>query len=354
VFESIRQQRRAAPATDIATNITAHAGAPCAYGKRLALVAAIGLACMATAPGISLAQGLSGNSMRLIIPYTPGGSTDIVGRGIAQRITQLTGKNVIVENKPGAGGVIGTETVVRAAKDGNTLLLHTGTIVVEKAADKKLPYEMSRDLTPITMLAIGPLALVVSPDLPAKSMGEIVAMAKASPGKLNYSSAGIGTSTHLAMELFKQAAGVDIVHVPYKGGAPSLTAVASQEVQMTFSPLVNAKPFHNAGRIRAIANSTNSRSELWPELPSSSESGVKDFSTAVWYGLFTTGGIPQAVLDQLSADLRKILQTEETKQWFRTQGLEAVGDTPAQFTQKMDEEIAALRALIQRANLKLD
>src|SRR5690606_13927151 len=128
------------------------------------------------------------------------------------------------------------------------------------AADKKLPYEMSRDLAPITMLAIGPLALVVSPELPAKSMGEIAAMAKANPGKLNYSSAGIGTSTHLAMELFKQAAGVDIVHVPYKGGAPSLTAVASKEVDMTFSPLVNAKPFHNAGRIRAIANSTDSRS----------------------------------------------------------------------------------------------
>ena len=320
---------------------------------RRGLCAAFGLALVWLAsPGFT--QNVPSNTIRLIIPYSPGGSVDIVGRGIAQRYTQRTGKTVVVDNKPGAGGTIGTDAVVRANKDGQTLLLHTGTIAVENAAGKKVPYELHKDLVPITMIANGPFALVVPSDFPAKNFSELIQYAKANPGKLNYSSAGVGTSTHLAMELFKETAGIDVMHVPYKGGAPSLHAVAAGEVQMAFSPLVNARPFNEVGRLRAIATSTQKRTNLWPELPSSLESGLPAFSTSVWYGIFAQAGMPEKVMNQLSNDFRTIVNADETKQWLRTQGLDAVGDTPADFRQKIDKEIDVLQKMLNRTGIKIE
>ena len=302
----------------------------------------------------ALAQTTPDKAIRLVIPYSPGGSVDVVGRGLAKRYSDLTGRTVVVENKPGAGGAIATSDVVRADKDGHTLLLHTGTITVEKAAGKKVPYELTRDLSPVTLVADGPFALAVNNHLPVKNYSELIEHAKANPGKLNYSSAGVGTSTHLAMELFKELAGVDILHVPYKGGAPSLNAVAAGEVHMSFSPLVNVRPLGESGRLHVLATSTQSRTDLWPELPSSLESGLPEYSSSVWYGLFTPVGVPEKAESQLVEDFRHLIHDPETRQWLRTQGLVAIGSTPAEFNKRLNDEITQLQSMMQRTGIKID
>ena len=323
------------------------------HGFIRALPTILALACLGgVAP--SSAQTTPDKPIRLVIPYSPGGSVDVVGRGLAKRYTDLTGRAVVVENKPGAGGAIGTSDVVRADKDGHTLLLHTGAITVEKATGKKVPYDLAADLSALTLVADGPFALAVNPKLPAKNYSELIQYAKESPGKLNYSSAGVGTSTHLAMELFKELAGVDILHVPYKGGAPSLNAVAAGEVHMTFSPLVNVRPLGESGRLRVLASSIQARTELWPELPSSLESGLPQFSSSVWYGLFTPVGVPEKAQSQLIEDFRRLIHAPETTEWLRTQGLVAIGSTPAEFNSRLNDEITQLENMMQRTGIKID
>lgn len=324
-----------------------------ARGRRVAL-GALALAALFAAAGPAAAQNPAALPLKIIIPYEPGGSVDIVGRGIAQRYTERTGISVVVENRSGAGGAIATAAVARAPKDGKTLLLHTGTVAVEAAAAKKVPYVLLKDLTPITKIADGPFALLVNPSLNAKNLTELVQQAKGNPGKYNYSSAGVGSSTNLAMELFKERTGIEITHVPYKGGAPSLTAVATGEVQMTFSPLVNAKAYSDSGRARALATSTATRAPLWPDLPSSAESGVSEFSTSVWFGLFAPAGVPDATFAQLERDFRATVHAEETRQWLQKQGLVAVGDSPADFRKSIEREIDLLTTTINKAGIKLD
>ncbi len=301
-----------------------------------------------------MAQGMTANALRLIIPYEPGGSVDLVGRGIAQRYAEKTGVTVVVENRSGAGGAIASAAVARAPKDGKTLLLHTGTLSVEAAAGKKVPYVLMKDLVPVTKVAEGPFALVVNPSFAPKNLTELVRHAKANPGTLNYSSAGVGSSTNFAMEIFKERTGINVTHVPYKGGAPSLAAVTAGDVQMTFSPLINAKPFSESGRLRALSTSTPARTALWPELPSAAESGVPNFSTSVWYGLFAPSGVPDTVLAKITADFRAMINAEETKQWLNKQGLDAVGDSPAEFRRNIEREIEILAGTISKAGIKLD
>jgi len=261
---------------------------------------------------------------------------------------------VVVENRSGAGGAIATSAVVRAPKDGKTLLLHTGTLTVESAAGKKVPYVLMKDLAPITKVAEGPFALVINAAFPAKNLAELIQQAKANPGKLNYSSAGLGSSTNLAMEIFKQRAGIDVIHVPYKGGSPSLNAVMAGEVQMAFSPLINAKPYSESGRLHALSTSTPKRATLWPELPSSAEAGVPNFNTNVWFGLFAPSGVPDAVMAKLASDFRAVVDADETRQWLQKQGLEAVGDTPSDFRKSLESEVETLTSTIAKAGIKLN
>ncbi|MBO9354898.1 tripartite tricarboxylate transporter substrate binding protein [Bordetella petrii] len=310
--------------------------------------------CGMPASALAQAQDASGEPLRLIIPYEPGGSVDLVGRGIAQRYTKQTGVTVIVENRAGAGGAIAAAAVARSPKDGKTLLLHTGTLTVESAAGKKVPYVLMKDLVPITKVADGPFALVVNTAFPANDLTELVKQAKANPGKFNYSSAGLGSSTNLAMEIFKERTGIDVIHVPYKGGSPSLNAVMAGEVQMAFSPLINAKPYSESGRLRALSTSTPKRATLWPDLPSSAESGVPNFNTNVWFGLFAPSGVPDATMAKLASDFRAVINAEETQQWLHEQGLEAVGDSPADFRKSLQAEIETLTATITKAGIKLN
>ena len=217
----------------------------------------------------------SGKQMKIVVPFSPGGTSDILGRKLAQMLGERLGRTVIVDNRAGAGGSLGTETVARADADGSTILLHSGAIAVDPVLKRNLSYDVQRDLAPVTTAVSGPFALLVSNDLPVKSVAELLAYAKANPGKLNFGTPGIGTSIHLTTEHFKTAAGIDILHVPYKGANLALTAAMANDIQIVIDPLATAKKYAESGRLRALAVTTGRRTELWPEMPTLNESGVK-------------------------------------------------------------------------------
>jgi tripartite-type tricarboxylate transporter receptor subunit TctC len=320
---------------------------------RRSLTAAAGLSLASLAGSRPARSQSNGRLLKIVVPYDPGGSADIIGRGVVQRYSQRTGKSAIIDNRGGAGGSIGAEIVVRADPDGNTLLLHTGTLAVEYAAHKKVPYDVRKDLSPVTMIAAGPFALIVTPSLKARSIKELIALAKANPGKLNYGSAGIGTSVHMAMELFKAMAGVDIVHVPFKGAAPAYTAILSGQIEMMIDPLITAKPADAAGQVRALAVSTGKRTALWPNLPTLDEAGVPGYDTSVWYGLSAPSATPAATVATLAADFQAIARTDDARVWLNRGGLEPVGDTPTDFRARLDREIQLWSKLIQQTGMKL-
>lgn len=295
----------------------------------------------------------SGRPLKVVVPYGPGGSVDVVMRGLGERLTRKTGRPVILDNKGGAGGSIGASVVARANPDGDTLLMHTGTIAVEYAAGKSVPYDLKEDFAPVSMVGAGPFALIVTPSLKVNNVQDLIDMAKANPGKLNYASSGAGTSVHLAMELFKSMAGVDIVHVPYKGSGASLTALIAGEIDMMINPLVTAKTFSSDGRVRTLAVSSLNRTPLWPEMPTLNESGVPGYESSVWYGLSAPGKTPAAVVNDLSKNIQEVVAMPDTQQWLMSIGLEPVGNNPAAFRKQIDREVEIWRKLIKDANLTL-
>lgn len=312
----------------------------------------LALACIA-ALGPALAQGIPpGKQMRLVVPYAPGGTSDILGRKLAQALGERLGRTVIVENKAGAGGSIGTEAVVRADADGATILLHSGAIATEPALKRVLPYDVTRDLTAVTTAVIGPFALLVSPQLNVKTVGELIAYSKQNPGKLNYGTPGLGTSVHLASEQFRVASGIDMTHVPFKGAGPSLAAAMANEVQVVIDPLATAKKLTEAGKLRTLALTTGKRSDLWPEMPTVAESGVKDFDTGVWYGIYVPGKTPPAVVQALNAEFVRILKSPEMGGWLRDQGLQPVADSPSESTAWLTREIRTWKSVAGAAGIK--
>ncbi len=331
----------------------AHSGHdPVVDGVRRSLLGAA-TAAVALGSGAARAFAESNVPLRIVVPYQAGGSADIVGRNVGRWLGERTGRPVIIDNRAGAGASVGTEYVAHAQPDGNTLLLHTGTLAVETAAGKKLPYDLHKDLAPVGMIAAGPFALMVNPQLAAHSVAELIALCKSSPGKLNFASAGIGTSAHMSMELFKAMAGIDVVHIPYKGGSPALNAVIAGDAQMLIDPLFSAKSFNSAGKVRALAVTTRNRTDLWPELPTIAET-VPGYETTVWYGLSATGGTPAAVLNQISGNLRAVVAQHDNKAWLQSQGLEPVGDTPVDFTKRIDREIQIWSTLIQQTGITIE
>ncbi|OWT66422.1 tripartite tricarboxylate transporter substrate binding protein [Candidimonas nitroreducens] len=307
----------------------------------------------ALGPVARAARAQGSNLLKIVAPYEPGGSADIIARGVSKWLTEQTGRTVIVQNRSGAGAALGTQIVVNSPPDGNTLLMHTGTLAVEAAAGEKTAYDPRKDLAPLCMVAKGAFTLLVNPKLPVHNVRELIAYCRARPGKLNYASSGIGTSVHLSMELFKSMAGIDVVHIPYRGGAPSLNAVLAGEAELMMNPIVTAKPFAQAGRVRALAVTTNTRSSLWPELPTIDEAGVPGYNTAVWYGLSVPAATPADVMAKLSAELRAAVALPSSKTWLMSKGVEAVGDTPAEFKAKFNEEIDIWAALIKKSHLVL-
>ena len=318
---------------------------------------ALAAAALVLAPLAALAQSDYPNRpIKLVVGFAPGGSTDIVGRIVAKQLGERLGQPVVVENKAGAGGTIGADTVAKAAPDGYTLTLATtSTHAISAGAYSKLPFVATRDFTPISLVAITPYLLVVNPKVPAKTLDEFVKHAKANEGKLNYASAGNGTATHLAMEMLKDAAKIDLKHIPYKGNAPADVAIISGEVEAVFGSMPALLQNAKAGKVRPLAVGTTSRSPALPEIPTVAEQGFPGFNAALWLGVMGPAGMPKPVVDRLHKEVVAIVQTEEFKKAMDANGAEPLSSpTPDDFGRMLRGEVERYTKLVQGLGIKLD
>ena len=309
---------------------------------------------LATATGAwAQADGYPNRPIKFVVPVSPGGTTDLMARVVAQRLQTVLGQPIIVENKAGGSGIPAAESVARAKPDGYTFFMGTiGTLSVNPSLFPKLSYDPLKDLTPVTLVAVAPVMLVINPKVPAKNLQERIALAKAKPGTLNYSTSGNGASPHLAGELFKSLAGLDIVHIPYTGGGPSLAAVMSGDVQMMFDNVYTAMPAVKDGRLRAIAVTSAKRSPSFPDLPTMAEAGLPGHEIAGWVGLMAPAGTPPEIVRRVSSEIAKQLQLPEVRE--KLVGAEPVGNTPEEFAVFLRSEIAKWGALIRKANIKAE
>jgi tripartite-type tricarboxylate transporter receptor subunit TctC len=300
------------------------------------------------------AQAWPAKPVRIVVPFPAGGPTDIVSRIIAPELSKALGQQVIVENRGGAGGMIATEQIAKAAPDGHTLLMGTiGGIAVAMSLNPNRGYDTLRDFAPITQSVTVTNILVTHPSVPAKTVRDLLALAKSRPGRLNYASSGNGTVTHLAGELFKLLGKVDITHVPYKGGAPALTALVSGEVDMSYENSLIITPHIKSGKVRAIAVTGTRRSQLLPELPTIGET-LAGYSASGWYGLFAPAATSKAVIARLNGEVVKVLRMPEVVQRLSGQGAEPVGNTPEEFAAFVRGEIDKWANLVKAANMKTD
>ena len=287
----------------------------------------------------ALAQDFPSKAIRVVVPFPPGGGTDFMGRVVMQKVGESLGTTVVIDNRGGAGSSIGTEIVARSPADGYTVLIISGAHAINPSIYAKLPYDSVRDFAPVTMFASGPALLVVHPSVPAKSVKELIALAKARPGQLNYASAGIGTPPHLSGELFKTMAGVDMVHVPYKGNGPAYTDLIGGQVTVMFPNVSTAMAHVRAGKLRALAVTTKNRTPSAPELPTISEAGVPGYDVSSWYGLLAPAGTPPAVVSKLQTEIAKVLRSPDVSKNLTSQGLDLVGNTPEEFSAILRAEI---------------
>jgi len=294
--------------------------------------------------------------IRLIVAFPAGGSTDIIARVVGQKVGERLGQQLVIDNRGGAGGSIGTEIAARATPDGYTLTMGTtSTHVINVGVYAKLKYDPIKDFEPITLVATTPYLLVVNPGVKANSLKELVALAKSQPGKLNYASAGTGTTTQLAMEMLKTAAGIDVVHVPFNGNGPAGTATIGGQVQILFGSMPAVLPQAKAGRLRALAVGTPKRSPSMPEVPTVAESGYPGFDASLWLGFFAPKGTPAPVLKRLYTELVTVATSPEMKEQFERNGAEPlVSASPAELTKLMQTEIEKYRKVIKAAGVQLD
>ena len=320
-------------------------------------VIAIGSAAFLSAcvlPSVS-AQQFPTKPMRMVVPAPPGGSADIIGRLIAEHLQKRLGQPMVTENRPGAGQTIGTAYVAKADPDGHTLLLVTVSYTTNAAVYSKLPYNPLTDLTGVAMVGQGPLLLTVHPSLPVKSVKQLLALARSKPRHLNYGSAGTGTIPHMAAELFAGSANIDIVHVPYKGIAPAVTATVAGEVPMLFASTPAAAAMVKANRLRALAVTTAKRSRFMPELSTIAEAGVPGYDVATWWAVLAPGKTPAAVVSRLNEEIRKILAADDVQARIIADGAEPVLDmTAGQFTALMKSDIAKWRRIVKERGITAD
>jgi len=289
--------------------------------------------------------------IRVLVGFSPGGGTDVAIRIIGKKLSEMWNQQVIVDNRPGAGGLVAFEIVAKANPDGYTLLATSPSFAIQPGLAAKLPYDPIRDFAPITVASASPYLLVVNPGIEAKSVKDLIALAKTSPGKLNYASGGIGSAQHLVTELFRLMAGIDIVHVPYKG-AVSVPDVIAGRVQLLMSGVPQAIAHVQAGRLRALGVTTPKRAPLLPNVPTIAEAGVPGYQVTVWYGILATGRTPQPVLDKLHAGFVQAIQSAEVRQQLNAMGLEPVGNPAAEFAATVRTEIGQWRDVIKRAGIK--
>ena len=303
----------------------------------------------------ALAQPYPSKPVKLVAPSTPGDAPDVIARLVADKLSTALGQQVVVENRPGAGGVVGSDYVAKSAPDGYTLIMgNAGSHGINAAVYTKLPYDIQRDFAPVSQVAVAPNVMVINPSVPANTVAEFIAYAKANPGKFSYASGGNGSSAHMSMELFKSMSGIDLQHVPYKGSSPALTDVVSGQVVAFIGNMPPTVPLIKAGKLRALAVTTKSRSALMPELPTITEAGLPGFETVAWFGVLAPAGTPPDVVNRLSAEIAKIAKSPEIRERLVAMGAEPVGSTPEEFKAVIDRDIAKWKPLAQKVGIKVD
>jgi tripartite-type tricarboxylate transporter receptor subunit TctC len=318
------------------------------FAKLIALLVSAFVVCAAHA------QSYPAKPVRIIVPFAPGGATDIVTRIVAQKLTEMWGQTILVDNRAGAGGNIGAELAAKAAPDGYTLFMPSGSVVTaNQHMYRKLPFNADRDFVAITNVASGPQIIAAHPSFPAKSIKEMIAIAKAKPGTITFGSAGFGTQTHLAAENFLHTAGIDAVHVPYKGEGPALVDLVAGQIIFLTPNLPAAIGFVQQGRIRALAVTSRKRAPQVPNVPAVAET-LPGFENLGWFGLVAPTGTPQAVLDKVHADMTKVLASADVKKRFDELGMAPAGNTPAEFARAMKEESARWAKVIRERKLQVN
>ncbi|MBI2294118.1 MAG: tripartite tricarboxylate transporter substrate binding protein [Betaproteobacteria bacterium] len=315
------------------------------------MVCVLTVAGLVPAPG-ALAQKFPEKAVRIVVPFAAGGGTDIIARIMAQKLSDEWGRNVVVDNRPGGGTVIGSELVARSTPDGYTLLLTANPHSSNPALVAKLPYDTARDFSTVTMTAAAPLLLVVHPTLPVRTVQELIAHAKARPNLLTYASSGNGGPQHLAGELLKYMAGVAILHVPYKGSAPALTDLLGGQVQLAFTSLLAGLPHIKAGKLLALGLTSSKRLETNPEIPTVAEAGVPGFEYLTWYGVFAPGGTSGPLVAKIQQDMARVLASPDVKERLARDGVQAVGNKPDEFASFIKKEIEKATQLIRMAGIK--
>ena len=296
----------------------------------------------------------AGVPLKLIVPFTPGTGIDIVARTVGPRLGQRLNRPVVVENRAGASGNIGTEAVVRAPADGNTLLVSVNTLVMNKGLYPHLPFDPVKDLVPVSLTSWGQLILVTHPGTGFKTAGELVAAAKARPGRINYASPGVGTPHHMSMELFKQTAGVYLTHIPYRGTAQAVTDILGGQIEAMFLPIHVALPHVKTGKLVALGIGSDKRHPLLPELPTLKEAKAGDVNVDMWFGIFAPPGTPAAEVQKLNHELRDILASPEVRTAFSTQGMDPASSTPEEFRRLVASDADRWAGLIRSAKIKAD
>jgi tripartite-type tricarboxylate transporter receptor subunit TctC len=316
---------------------------------------ALAMAC-AVASATALAQAYPAKPLRLVSPMSPGGTNDLLARSIAKKLTEQLGRSVVVENRPGAGGNMGTEFVAKSPNDGYTLLMAplSSMVINITLYGDKLPFDPLRDFAPITLVAKVPLVIVVSQAVPARTLGELIVLAKTSPRKLNYGSAGTGTSNHLTGELFKTAAGIDIQHVPYKGFGPAFTALIGGEIDMVTAQIPSIKAHVESGRVFALATSGSKRSPALPAVPTMIEAGLPGAEATSWYSVVTASGTPRPIIERLHAELVTAINSAEVRERLLAEGADVETSTPAELAAFIKAEITKWARVVKASGAKLE
>ena len=323
--------------------------------NRIAIGVLAALACIMAAAGGARADDYPSRVVTLVVPYPPGGGVDAMARVVAQKLSDAFHQQVIVDNKAGAGGTLGTRAVAHAAPDGYTLLLgHTGTISINPSLYAHPGYDPRKDFAPVGLVASMPIALIAHPSFPAKTVADVIALAKKQPGKLNVGTSALGTGGYMTAEHFKSEAGVDVVIIPYKGTAPLMTDLLGGHVPVAFGVLPPALGNIQAGKLRAIAITSAKRFSLLPDVPTFAESGMPGFEAVLHYGLLAPAGTPKNIVDKLSAELRKLVDTEEVKKRIHVEGGDPLTSTPAEYAADIDKEEKKWSALVRKLNLKVE
>jgi len=309
---------------------------------------------LALAAGIAAAQTYPAKPIRIVVPYPPGGGTDVVARTIAQKMHETLGQPAIVDNRAGANGIIGSDQVAKAPADGYTVLITIATHAINPTLYAKLPYDTLADFAPVSLLAEYPFVITVHPSVPAKTVRELIAFAKSRPGQLAYASSGNGSGPHLGMELFMGMAGIDMVHVPYKGAGQAMTDLLSGQVPVFLNNFLAAMPMIKAGRLRALAVTSSKRSGAMPELPTVAEAGVPGYVVTGWYGMFVPAATPPAIVGALHAGAAKALKSKDVSERLSNEAAEIVAGTPREFAEFLKAEIAKWAGVIRKAKVRVE